>query len=377
MQMRVHRLRDTLKLLDPVVPRKPTLKILANVLLKDGKAHATDLDTWAIMELPEVDEDCLIPHRPVIELLENVPGHEELTIEVKEKTLYLSWSSGKASYEAADANDYPILPDKKVAAEGDFDGDLLVAALKSISSYCATEDSRPVLTGVTLYLGENMSAAAGDGFRMGCQDLPFSFPLEQTMVIPLRTVKILAQLWKKCATPPPPIGSLVAIITAKRNLHLSVNGDNKAYFRFGRAEVIANLIDGAPPEFKKLVPEITANKVRLLAPEFERALRRIKDVAYEGSGIARLTWAESVMTVSAKAAEKGEVEVIVPAVTDDGPGKIAINIKYLLEYFSGKDDFVTMGTTDAKSPAVFTYHNYPLVVMMPMFVKADDEADEE
>lgn len=63
------------------------------------------------------------------------------------------------------------------------------------------------------------------------------------------------------------------------------------------------------------------------------------------------------------------VEASVPAVTDDGPGRIALNIQYLNEYFTGKEDFVTMGISEEGSPALFTYRQFPAVVIMPMFVQ--------
>ena len=75
------------------------------------------------------------------------------------------------------------------------------------------------------------------------------------------------------------------------------------------------------------------------------------------------------MTVSAAAAEKGSVVGKVKAVTDDEPGRIAINISYLLEYLSGKEDYVEMGISSDKSPVLFKYHDFPAVVMMPMFVQ--------
>ncbi len=367
MKMRVNRLRDTLKLLESVIPRKTTLPVLTNVLLKDGKAHATDLDKWVSIDLPEVSEDCLIPYQAVSDLLENVPGDAELTIEVKKKTLLLSWNGDKASYDTSPAEDYPGISDKKIKAEADIDGDALINTMAAMVPYCATEESRPVLTGVALHLGEKMALAGADGFRMAYQELPLAFPLDETIIIPASSVVILSHLWKKSPGAPGPSGSLVGLITGKRKLRLSLT-DEEAIFRFSRVTLMAKLIQGTPPNFRQLIPVVT-NKVRVFAPDFQRALGRVKNIASKGTGITRLEWADSVMTVSAHAEEIGAVETTLPAVTDDGPGKVALNVKYLSEYCSGKEDFFTMGVTDTSSPAVFTYRNSPTVVIMPMFVQ--------
>ena len=371
MQIRVDRLRQALELLEPAVPRKPTLAILKNVLLKDGKAISMDLEKCIVLSLPEVTGELLIPHHEILELLKHVPGNETLTIEVKD-SLVLSWDGGQAGgYSLADPRDYPPLPEVKVAAEGDLDGDMLTKGLLAMVPYTAGDDKRPVLSGVSLYLlGQKMALAAGDGFRMGYQELPLSFPVQEERVldIPAGTVEVLAKLWKKAPAPPAPGANLVSQVVAKRKLRLSVDGD-KAAFNFGRVAFIVKLIEGTPPKFKDLIPASPPNKVRVMAPDFLVALRRIQDVAKAATGIARLKWADSGMTVSAKAEEKGSVESTIPAVTDDGPGRIAINIKYLQEYLAGKEDFVEMGISSDKSPVLFKYRNSPVVVIMPMFVQ--------
>ena len=52
MQIRVDKLRKTIALLQPVVPKNPTLKILTNILLKDGNMRATDLETEVSVGIP-------------------------------------------------------------------------------------------------------------------------------------------------------------------------------------------------------------------------------------------------------------------------------------------------------------------------------------
>ena len=48
--------------------------------------------------------------------------------------------------EVKDVQDYPPMPTlKELTAEGDLNGDLLIAALVAALPYCATETTRPVL----------------------------------------------------------------------------------------------------------------------------------------------------------------------------------------------------------------------------------------
>ena len=110
MDIRVQRLRETMELLGPVVPKKPTIASLAGVLLKDGTAMATDLEVAVSVELPEADGACLMPYRPVADLLKHVPGDKTLAVKQEGMQVHLAWPGGRASYETHDPQDYPPLP---------------------------------------------------------------------------------------------------------------------------------------------------------------------------------------------------------------------------------------------------------------------------
>jgi len=368
MQMRVEMLRETLGLLKPVVPRKPTVPVLQNVLLSNGKAVATDLETMVILNLPEADGECLIPHRQALELLRYVPENELVAIEARGNSLELAWDGGSASYDAAQVKDYPPVPELKAAAEASLDGDSLVAALSSMVSYCATGDDRPVLAGVALFLGERIEVAAGDGFRMAYQQLPMTFPAEEKVVVPRGTITALAHLWDNIPPAPPMVGSLIEQITARRELQLAL-GDRRLKIAFGQVTIIAQLIKGTPPNFAQLIPAKVSQEVRFFAPDLERAVRRLKDVARDGSGIVRLTWTETSLTAAAKSEERGEVRAELPAQTEGGPGRIALNVSYLLDYLKGREGVVTMGLRGAQDPVIFRHGSSPLVLIMPMVVQ--------
>ncbi len=367
MQMRVHRLREALRLLQPVVPKTTSIPVIKNVLLRDGQAIANDLETMVILELPEAEGEYLIPHRSAQELLKYVPGDELLSIEQPKKSIEFSWEGGKASFDAADPKEYPPLPKVKERAKGSVDGDRLVPALRSVVDYCSTDTSRPVLSGIGLSLGETIEVAAGDGFRMAYQLLPISFPAEEKVIIPAHSVRVLGELWDKIPPAVPPADSLISQVMAKRQIELALG--NGLMARFGRVTLFSTLIQGTAPNFSQLIPKEPPLKVRVFAPELERAARRCAEVARDGKSIVRLSWTETAMTVSAKGEEKGRVEAQVPVQTEGGPGKIAVNVSYLLGYLKGKEGLLTIGAKGAQDPLLFRHGTSPLVVMMPMFVQ--------
>jgi DNA polymerase III sliding clamp (beta) subunit (PCNA family) len=371
MQIRVERLREALDLLKPAVSgKKAALPITQNVLLKDGSMMATNLEIWVTLDMPEAEEACLIPHKAVSELLKHVPGSELLTITVKRRALDLSWDGGGATYDVDQPDDYPPVPEVQVTAEGNLDGDRLVKALAEAIPYCSTDEKRPVLCGVTLFLGKQVAVGASDGYRMTYQELPLGFPSEETAIIPSHIVKVLDHLWGKAPSLPPLASSLIEQVTARRQLSLAL-GNGRLKITFGRVTVFAQLIQGTPPSYVELFPKEAevVSQAHIFAPEFEHAVQRVKDIARDTKDIIRLTWNEAALTMAAMSEDKGKVETKVPLVGEGTPGKVALNVSYLLDYLRSKQGVITIGVKDEQSPVLLRHSSSPLVLIMPMVVQ--------
>ena len=378
MQMRVDRLREAFNLLGPAVPKNPAIAALKGVLLKDGYAVANDLETAVALELPEAEGACLLPFRTLTDLLKRVPGSEVMTLEQTDTRLELSWPGGKATYTTFNPLDYPPFPDVEVQAEKSVDGDILVPALVSLTPYCATEQTRPVLCGVAMTLGDTLHLAGADGFRLGVLQLPVSFDADgiDTIIIPTGAIGLLEHLWKHTPRPAPVADSFVGLVIASRELELAVGG-GMLRTRFGMVTMITRLTAGTFPNYQQLIPTDNPIMVKFYAPELERVLRGISRVARDGSSILRLSWTETTMALGVKSKDEADIEMALP-VTASAPGRIGFNIGYLLEYLKGKQGLVTMAVNTPQSPGLLQHSASPLTVVMPMFVQwPGDPAPEE
>lgn len=94
----------------------------------------------------------------------------------------------------------------------------------------------------------------------------------------------------------------------------------------------------------------------------------LRRVARDGSGIVRLQWEGTKLRVSARAEEKGETAVPVPA-SSTGPGRVGLNNRYLLDYFGGRSGLVTISPSSETGPALFSHRGRTHVIIMPMFLK--------
>jgi DNA polymerase III sliding clamp (beta) subunit (PCNA family) len=306
-----------------------------------------------------------------------------VTIEMVGGTVNLSWESGKASFSPGKVEAFPEHSAFELSAKGVVNGDKFVKALMTLLPCCSTDDSKQILKGVTVHLGDTTELWAADGFRLATITIEDAFPAKETIVIPADTVRVLGYLWSKLPATPPLAGTLVQQIISKRELRLGLAA-GKMVARFGRLTVVSPLVAGTPPDHKRVVPTELPLKVRVLAREFETGLQLLKKSAKEASGIVRMEWDESQLTLSVKSEKGGDISAIIPVQTEGGPGKTAANVKYLMEYFKGKDGLVTMSVNTPSAPITFKSSGAPLVIVMPMFVdwdgsqaakaKADQEA---
>jgi DNA polymerase III sliding clamp (beta) subunit (PCNA family) len=152
---------------------------------------------------------------------------------------------------------------------------------------------------------------------------------------------------------------------------MSLVGDNKLRLDFGTsASVVMNLISGDPPQWLALVPKgEPILQSHLFAPQLEAAIKRVQGIAKGSSGIVRMEFAEGKLTVSAHA-DGQEISSVIDTINTQGePGRVGINVQYLLEFVSGKQGIISLSRYTDAGPVVFEYGKTPKVLIMPMQVQ--------
>ncbi len=367
-------------LLKPAVPKKTNLPITHSIKLGNGEAVATDLETMIIANLSEAQDSMLIPFQTVYDLTRHLPSYEMIRLESKRNKLSVSWSDGNAIYPTDSFADFPALPAMETTAEGKLDGDVIIKAIVKALPYVSSEETRPVLTGVTIVLGNPIEVIGADGFRMSYQVFGMNYPLEKKIVIPARSVSILEHVFAKTPrTPPLYPESLIQIVTAKRMLGFTILGENKLRVDFGQnASVIINLVEGNPPDYANLIPKKEPKlKAKLFAPQLDAAVNRVRGVALDGNRIIRFEFAQGDLSVSAKNDDQEIKATLAPMEVTGEPGRVALDYKYIHEFLTGKEGFITLSQFDELGPLLFQYQNDPKVLLMPMQVQWGDDGEKE
>jgi len=356
------------------VATRTTLPITNNVLLATDQSRlklaATNLEMaiscWIGAKVEE-EGAITVPARLLTEFISSLPSDRvDISLFPRTKTLGLKCARFEARISGVDAKDFPPIPKVEEGITTKVEVEALRQGISQVVFAAATEESRPVLTGVDAeFDGDLLTLAAADGFRLAVYRLPLATPVTQKaeVIIPART---LAELNRLAAD-------------QEEAVEITVNpGKSQALFRLKNIELVSQLIQGTFPQYAQLIPQSYNTRVVIDVAEFLRATKTASIFARDGSGIVRLliTPGSEVtpgrLTVSARSEEVGDDVGDIDAIVEGEEAKIAFNGKYLTDVLSVlHESQVALETTNPSSPGVIRpvgVDNY-VHVIMPMFVQ--------
>ena len=367
-----------LAIVRPAVASRSTLPITQNVLLTtDGgrlKLAATDLEIalscWVGARIEE-EGTTTVPARLVLDFVNSLPSDQiALSLPQRSRTLHLSCARNEATMGTMDADDFPPIPAVQSDAGIRIDRQALKVAIAHVAFAAATDDSRPVLTGVDFQMeGTELTLAAADGFRLAVYHLSLqdAVPEKIEIIVPARALNELSRLLTDEDTP-------VEMMVNPNRSSVLFRVVNKDY----EVEMVAQLKQGAFPNYAQLIPKQHTTRATVDAREFLRETKIAAIFARDGSGIVRLQvqpgeeLTPGRLQISARAEEVGDNNGEIDAAVEGEASKIAFNSKYLQDVLNVlSDGNVALETQGPSQPGVIRpvgSENYVHVVM-PMFVQ--------
>jgi DNA polymerase-3 subunit beta len=361
------------------VATRTTLPITNNVLLATDRSRlklaATNLEMaiscWIGAKVEE-EGAITIPARLLAEFISSLPSEKvgkkgektpeavDMSLSPQTKTLGLRCARFEARISGIDAKDFPPIPKVAEGITTKVEVEAFRQGISHVEFAAATEESRPVLTGVDAkFDGDWLTLAAADGFRLAVYKLPLAVPVSQAteVIIPARTLAELNRL----------------VAEQEEAVEITVNqGKGQALFRLKNVELVSQLIQGTFPNYAQLIPQSYTTRAMVSVSDFLRATKTASIFARDGSGIVRLMIAPGKVIVSARSEEIGDDVGEIDAMVEGEEAKIAFNGKYLTEVLSVLHEAqVALETTSPSSPGVLRpvgVDNY-IHVVMPMFVQ--------
>jgi DNA polymerase-3 subunit beta len=355
------------------VALRSTLPITSNVLISTEhgriKLAATNLDIalscWIGGQIEE-EGAITVPSKLITDFVNSLPAEKiSLTLSPRSKQVKLVCARNEATIGGMDADDFPSIP----SVEGDaleIDAKTLREAITQVVFSAATDDSRPVLTGVDIVVdGDQLTLAAADGFRLAVRTLKLKKKLgeRQEVIVPSKALSELNRLLQDQEDP----------------VQVTFNANKtQVLFKLKDIELVAQLIQGTFPDYSRLIPKEWGSRAVVEVRDFLQETKIASIFARDGSGIVRITFqggedgTPGHMTVAARAEEIGDNTGALDAAVEGEPSKIAFNGKYLQEVLQVLDGGrVALETTGPSQPGVIRpidNDNYVHVVM-PMFVQ--------
>ena len=356
-----------------VAPRS-TLPITANVLIATDssrlKLAATNLEISIVAWIgAKVEEEgaITVPARLLTEFVSSLPTERiDMVLSPKTRSLQVRCARFEANISGMDAEDFPPVPQVSDGAAAEIDPEELRKAISRVAFAAATEDSRPVLTGVQMELkDQKFTCAAADGFRLAV----YSGSLAKgpgdpiTVIVPARALSELSRL----------------LADQKEPVQMTVNlKRSQVLFKLNNSQLVAQLIQGTFPNYQQLIPQKYETRAVMDVSEFLRATRAASIFARDSSGIVRVQITEPAksgsgsVSISARADEVGEDRGEIDAEVEGAASKIAFNSKYLADVLSVLEvKKVALETTGPSSPGLFRPVDGDgyIHVVMPMFVQ--------
>ena len=338
-----------------VATRSP-LPVLSNVLLatEEGGLKLTAMNqqlaisVWIRASI-ESDGAITVPARLLTDFISQLPeGNVAMELDSDTDTLTVSSGRFRAKMRGIDASEFPPIPEGSTEHELKLPTDLWTEIIGQVVVAAATDDSRPVLTGISLTLDKAfVELAAADGYRLATRRVAADTGLtDHLQLIVPRSAMI-------------ELSHILAVDPGTVTLSLAHNASS-VMFRTKDVSLVSQIIDGKFPAYEQLIPasENVETRAVVNTAAFTKATRIAALFARTGQNVIKATVDESPegigrIVLSANSVELGENQGEIEASVTGPTAQIAFNYRFLSECLGTlKSERVSLALSGSSSPGL-------------------------
>jgi len=320
-------LNKALNLVARVASSRGTLPILSNVLLRIDEnrlsVSATNLDIAISCQLGaqvQSEGSLTVPAKLFQDLVNGLPSGV-IELEQDDQRLKINTDSYNSVINGVAADEFPVMPAIESGTTWKIAGPTLKKALQQVLMAASSDESRPVLTGVLFQTVDGvLSIAATDSYRLA----------EKRLVEVKQDIKLLI--------PASALHDVLRIINDFEGDLTVEHDDQQVQFRAGDVELVARLIEGNYPDYRKLIPASFATTATMPRTELVSITKVSSLFARESAGsiVVSVDEPSESIWIHAIASQLGENNATLK-VDAKGSGSIALNSKYLLDALQAMD----------------------------------------
>lgn len=356
------------------ISTKAQLPILGNVLLKTDKNRllisATNLETGVSLWLGakvEREGEITIPAKIFAEIIASLPAGK-IDLEIKDNSIELSANGYSASLNGIAASEFPKLPTYTSSSLLSFPTEKLLEAINQVAYAAATDEGRPVLTGVLFKLErKSLSLVATDGYRLSLKTIQLREPVKENLSL-LLPAKTLLEVSRLIAEEKGESLKMVQMGFTKEQ--------NQVVFVFPELELYSRVIEGEFPDYQKIIPQSLNTKVLLDRESFNRAVKLVSIFARDSANIVKFKIGKEALEMSANSPQVGENKNSLEAKVEGEPGEIAFNFRFLQGFLGAASaPEVSLETSGSLNPGVFKVvgDDSFLHIIMPVRLQTEEK----
>lgn len=313
---------------------RASLPVLANLLMEaeNGtvKLSATNLELGVIKSIQaDIQEEgaITVPAKTLLEIVGSLSG-EKLEVESIGEHLKISTKHFQAKLNCIAESEFPTIP---IITESSItvDSGVLKESLPQITFAAASDEGRPVLTGVLVEIkNDKLELVATDGFRLAHKHvgLKSSGNTGMRALIPRRTLEeVVRLLTGEDEESPERLGEPPGV-----EIGTSEN-QNQMIFKFKRTYLSSRLIEGQFPAWEKIIPASFENKTIVQRAALLRAVKLASVFAKDAANILKIETGDGKVKILSEAKEIGGQETELEAEVSGSPILIALSSRFLSE----------------------------------------------
>jgi DNA polymerase-3 subunit beta len=304
-----------------VANSRNTLPILSNVLLRTDNNRlsiaATNLDiaiTQFIGSKVEKDGAITVPARLMQDFVSSLPD-SVLNLDLKDNKLHIQTDQYNSTINGISADDFPVMPAITEGVTWKVEAKEFKKALSQVVFASSADDARPVLTGVYFHnTGSEIVAVATDSYRLAEHKLGKSDD-SVNFLVPGSAASDLLRI----------VGDNIKEVTITHD-------DQQVLFQVGDVTLVARLIEGNYPDYRKLIPTKFSTTAKLKKADFLNITKVSSLFARESAGSVTIKAdkADQTVSINAIASQLGENTAKASAKVV-GEGEVTLNSRYLID----------------------------------------------
>lgn len=321
LQVTQENLNKALSTVARVANTRGTLPVLANVLIRTvgGRLSiaATNLDiaiTHYIGAKVSEEGAITVPARLMQDFVGSLPTGV-IDLKLDEYKLNIATDQYQSVINGVSAEEFPVVPAITKGKSWSVPAGELKKSLQQVVIAASSDEARPVLTGVYLHTSEGkLYMAATDSYRLAEKEIS-TVKEEIDLLVPVTAMNDLLRI----------------VSDAEEEVRVT-SDDQQVLFQVGDVELVARLIEGKYPDYRKLIPQQFETTAILKRADLLNATKISSLFARESAGSITLNVDESTQELSIRsvASQLGENTAHAAAKVTGG-GAITLNSRYLLD----------------------------------------------